>query len=163
MTSTIDTRKYFFNKGLHVEMATEINLTATRKGVSVSRWVTSRGIRRTVTYIVHTGERNQYASKQGGVLFKIFAEERGQLRDEMKLLVAVADFLETLPEPQPVVRYAITARGSEILGSENLLWTVEQIRRTIEYCLQAGIMKSGNIDVIGKAVLVNGEVVARRW
>jgi hypothetical protein len=100
---TIDTSKYFFKKELHTEIAIEINRLATRKHVSVSRWVNNSKPRQTVTYIVHTGERNQYASKQNNVLFQVSEQSSRQMQimDETTMLEQVRVFLNSIVVDEP--------------------------------------------------------------
>lgn len=95
---SIETSNYFFNKELHTEIATELNTLASRKNVQVSRWVNNSKGRQIVTYIVHEGERNQFASKQGNVLFKTSedAGRGGKVYDETEMLTEVRQFLNSV-------------------------------------------------------------------
>jgi hypothetical protein len=101
----IDTNKYFYSKNMHVELAEELNRIAARKGVQVSRWVNNSKNRQIVTYMVHEGERNQFASKQENVLFSINedAGRGGQIYDEQAMIREVRAFLNSLPELYEVV------------------------------------------------------------
>lgn len=101
----IDTNKYFYNKREHTDYADELNSYAARKGVQVSRWVNNSKSRQIVTYIVHEGERNQYASKQENALFSVNedAGRGGTIYDETTMMNAVMNFLQGLPEVFTVV------------------------------------------------------------
>ena len=72
----IDTNKYFFNKDLHIEVATELNALANSKGVQVSRWVNNSRGRQIVTYIVHRGERADRAVDQADVVLILVGHEK---------------------------------------------------------------------------------------
>lgn len=94
----IETTKFFYNKNLHTEIATELNQLASSKQAQVSRWVNNSKGRQVVTYIVHTGERNEFASKQENVLFKT-SEDAGRGRkvdDETNLMQQVREFLNSI-------------------------------------------------------------------
>lgn len=98
----IDTTKFFFNKNTHVALAESANELADTVNVTVSRWVNNSKGRQIVTYMIHTGERNQFASKQENVLFTV-VEDAGRgnkVRDESAMLNQVIDFLNTLEAPE---------------------------------------------------------------
>lgn len=87
----IETSKYYWNKDVHTEIANEINALATSKDVQVSRWVNNSKGRQVVTYKIHTGERNEFGSKQENVIFEI-SEDSGRgnkIYNEVAMLQAV--------------------------------------------------------------------------
>lgn len=94
----IDTNKYFFNKALHIEVATELNALANSKGVQVSRWVNNSKGRQVITYIVHRGERADRAVDQADVLFKtsVDAGRGGRVYDETGMMREVRQYLDSL-------------------------------------------------------------------
>lgn len=99
----IEISKYYYNRDQHSELATEINLLAEKHGLQVSRWVNNSKGRQIITYKIHTGERNQFGSKQEGVQFKIAADSgRGKyVTDETEMLWAVKNYLKTLETDEP--------------------------------------------------------------
>lgn len=122
----IDTSKFFFNKAAHVEIATELNIAASSKGVQVSRWVNNSKGRQIITYKVHRGERADRAIDQTAVLFEIFEDAgRGrQVRNETAMLNECAAFVASI-EPEiiePV--YEIT---SDLIGDSEPA-TLEEIQ-----------------------------------
>ncbi len=139
----IDTSKFFFNKTNAVETAEVINELATSKGVQVSRWVNNSKGRQIVTYIVHTGERNDFASKQEGVLFtvKTDAGRGNQVKDESSMMQQVITFLNSIivevEEPAYEVTSDLIGDGSATLSDiESLVsgwrydgWSLETVVR----------------------------------
>jgi hypothetical protein len=93
----IDTTKYYWNKELHTATAELANEKAATRKVQVSRWVNNSKGRQIVTYIVHTGERNDFASRQDGILFQVSedAGRGGRIENEMDMLNAVIKYLNT--------------------------------------------------------------------
>jgi hypothetical protein len=96
----IDTTKYYWNKELHTATAELANEKAATRNMQVSRWVNNSKGRQIVTYIVHTGERNDFASRQEGILFQVSedAGRGGRIENEMNMLSAVIGYLNSLPE-----------------------------------------------------------------
>lgn len=114
----IDTTKFFWNKDAQIERATALNALAATKNVQVSRWVNNSRGRQIVTYIVHTGERNQYASKQEGVLFEM-SEDAGrgnQVRDEAGMMAAVRDFLNGIVIETPAATDTVYDVSHDLIG-----------------------------------------------
>ncbi len=112
----IDTTKFFFNKNQHVALAESANELATSKNVSVSRWQNNSKGRQIVTYIVHTGERNDFASKQENVLFSINEDSGrgGKIYDESAMLNAVIAYLHTIEiETINSDEYEVVGEGHE--------------------------------------------------
>jgi|GEM_PF-3850871 len=94
----MDVTKFYFNKSQHTAMGNEINELAASKNVTVSRWVNNSKGRQIITYKIHTGERNQFGSKQENVLFET-QEDAGRGRkvyDETEMLKAVLDYLNSM-------------------------------------------------------------------
>lgn len=95
---SIEISNYYYNAETHAEIAAELNTLASSKNVQVSRWVNNSKGHQIVTYIVHEGERNQYASKQENVLFKTSVDAgRGKkVYDETTMLAEVREFLNNI-------------------------------------------------------------------
>lgn len=95
---TIDTSKFYFNRDAHTDLAETANSMAAQKNVSVSRWVNNSKGRQIVTYIVHTGARNEFASKQDGILFQVVedAGRGGRVYDETALLNQVIAYINSI-------------------------------------------------------------------
>jgi len=94
----IETNKFFFNKDEHTELAQDANMLAQSHGLQVSRWVNNSNGRQIVTYRVHSGERNQFGSKQENVQFEV-SEDAGRgnkIRDESTMLHAVIEYLRSI-------------------------------------------------------------------
>lgn len=94
----IEISKYYYNRDQHSELATEVNILAEKHGLQVSRWVNNSKGRQIITYKIHTGERNQFGSKQENVQFEITEDSgRGKyVTDETEMLWAVKNYLKTL-------------------------------------------------------------------
>lgn len=159
---SIVTSAYFFNKDQHVALATELNERAASKNVQVSRWVNNSKDRQIVTYIVHTGERNQFASKQEGVLFQTrFDAGRGnRVQDETSMMNEVSVFLNSIVTE---VEYSI-----EMEGAEPMIVSVSEAMKMAQswvsnFNLSDDSITQQTVKWLGgfrDAILVGGEVFA---
>jgi hypothetical protein len=109
----INSQKFYYKKEIHTELAEELNRLASNKNVQVSRWVNNSKGRQIVTYMVHTGERNEFASRQENVLFKtsVDAGRNNRVRDEQSMMTDVRQYLNSIPvdEPETEDLYEITS------------------------------------------------------
>jgi hypothetical protein len=96
----IETAKFYYNKESHIELANQVNALADKKGVSVSRWQNNSKNRVKVTYHVHTGDRNDFGSRQENVMRTESDESRrgGKIYDETQMMESIIKFLNTLPD-----------------------------------------------------------------
>lgn len=159
---SIVTSIYFFNKDQHVAIATELNERAASKNVQVSRWVNNSKGRQIVTYIVHTGERNQFASKQEGVLFQtsVDAGRGNRVRDETSMMNEVLAFLNSIVTD---TEYSIEMEGTEpmtVSASEAMKMAQSWVS---DFNLSADAITQQTVKWLGgfrDAILVDGEVFA---
>lgn len=124
----IDTSKYFFNKAAHVEIATELNIAASSRGVQVSRWVNNSKGRQIITYKVHRGERADRAIDQTAVLFEIFEDAgRGrQVRNETAMLNECAAFVASIETAS--VKHDVTYVNDDERYGDAEIVTIEDYR-----------------------------------
>lgn len=99
----ITTSVYYYKKELHTEIAEELNRLASSKNVQVSRWVNNSKGRQIVTYIVHTGDRNDFASRQENVLFKtsVDAGRGNRVMDEQGMMAEIRQYLNSITIDEP--------------------------------------------------------------
>lgn len=118
----IETTVYYYNREAHSEEAGELNAMASQKGMQVSRWVNNSKNRQIVTYMVHTGERNQFASRQENVLFEtsVDAGRGGRVTDETAMMREVRQFLAeyNAPVEQPALIDGFYYSGDETIAGE---------------------------------------------
>lgn len=99
----INSQKFYYKKELHTEIAEELNRQASSKKVQVNRWVNNSKGRQIVTYMVHTGERNDFASRQENVLFKtsVDAGRGNRVMDEQSMMSEIRQFLNSIAVDEP--------------------------------------------------------------
>lgn len=129
-----------------IARAEKINTLATSKNVTVSRWVNNSKGRQIVTYMVHTGERNQFASKQENVQFTVSVDagrgNRVSAEQETGMMAQVAEYLNSIVTEE-TASYELTADGLDGIATaadfayiaaqfETEQFTVEIIERNNE-------------------------------
>jgi len=114
----INSKKFYYKKEIHTEIAEELNRLASSKNVQVSRWVNNSKGRQIVTYMVHEGERNDFANRQENVLFKtsIDAGRGNRVTNEQGMMAEVRQYLNSITVDGPEAELEIFINIDERYG-----------------------------------------------